>query len=621
MDPIEAAIAAIESLKPGEDFTYTEIAERFGVVRSTLTRRHQRVTQAPGKNRQNLNHQQEKELLQYIQRLTERGLPPTRQMIQNFASIIAKKDVSIRWVDRFVGRHPDSLISRWTTGLDSNRHKADSEAKYRLYFELLHKKIAEYSIEPQHMYNMDEKGFLLGITGRSKRIFDRPLYKSRRVRQSIQDGSREWISLIACICADGSAVDPSLIYQSDAGSLQSSWVDEINVNSHRAFITSSTSGWSNNEIGLQWLKQVFDRCTKEKARRQWRLLVLDGHGSHVTMDFINYCDQNKILLAIFPPHATHTLQPLDVCVFKSLSTAYSNELSAYLYRSQGLLPIAKRDFFTLFWKAWTTSITPQLITKAFECTGIWPPDPTPILSRFHRDQSPEQRSRESSTSVLSASDWRKINRLLNAVVDTGGSSKAKKLSRTVHSISVQKQLLEHENQGLRQALTTKKQRQTKGKTLPLEQPEEWHGGAVFWSPSRIQKARNLLSQQEAEKQQLQLQKAQQQEIRIANKQLKARLQQEKRVERAAAKEARAREKADQAAKQRLRKQAHKAQQQLQNRIKLAKKGSKRALKATHKVTKRQKSTPAPVRVDVAASAPSTPASRSGRIIRTPSRYL
>ena len=34
------------------------------------------------------------------------------------------------------------------------------------------------------------------------------------------------------------------------------------------------------------------------------------------MDLIDYCNDNKILLAIFPPHATHTLQPLNVGMFK-----------------------------------------------------------------------------------------------------------------------------------------------------------------------------------------------------------------------------------------------------------------------------------------------------------------
>jgi hypothetical protein len=81
---------------------------------------------------------------------------------------------------------------------------------------------------------------------------------------------------------------------------------------------------------MAWLEQVFQRATKEKALRDYRLLIIDGHGSHLTMDFINYCDSHRIILAIIPPHSTHTLQPLDVVMFKSLSSAYSKELSNHL---------------------------------------------------------------------------------------------------------------------------------------------------------------------------------------------------------------------------------------------------------------------------------------------------
>ncbi|KAF2647187.1 hypothetical protein K491DRAFT_614982, partial [Lophiostoma macrostomum CBS 122681] len=71
-----------------------------------------------------------------------------------------------------------------------------------------------YNIEPRNIYNIDKKGFFISITIRAKcRIFDRPLYQSKAVRQAIQDGSRKWISIIACVCADGSALALGLIYQ------------------------------------------------------------------------------------------------------------------------------------------------------------------------------------------------------------------------------------------------------------------------------------------------------------------------------------------------------------------------------------------------------------------------
>ena len=130
---------------------------------------------------------------------------------------------------------------------------------------------------------------------------------------------------MACVCADGEALPPGLIYQAASKQVRSSWVEDIEVGKHTAFITTSPSGWTNNDIGLAWLEQVFDRYTKKKARQSYRLLIVDGHGSHLTMEFIDYCDDNKILLAIYPPHSTHTLQPLDVAMFKPLSTAYSRQ--------------------------------------------------------------------------------------------------------------------------------------------------------------------------------------------------------------------------------------------------------------------------------------------------------
>jgi len=38
---------------------------------------------------------------------------------------------------------------------------------------LLHQKTKEYKIKPEDIYNMDEKGFLIGITGRLKRVFNK----------------------------------------------------------------------------------------------------------------------------------------------------------------------------------------------------------------------------------------------------------------------------------------------------------------------------------------------------------------------------------------------------------------------------------------------------------------
>jgi hypothetical protein len=81
-------------------------------------------------------------------------------MIRNFGSQIAKRELGGNWVDRFLHRYPDKLISKWTTGIDNNRHNADLGRKYSLYFDLLREKIDQYHVEARYIYNMDEKGFV-----------------------------------------------------------------------------------------------------------------------------------------------------------------------------------------------------------------------------------------------------------------------------------------------------------------------------------------------------------------------------------------------------------------------------------------------------------------------------
>jgi len=239
----------------------------------------------------------------------------------------------------------------------------------------------EYNIKDRDTYNADKKGFFIGITNRTKRVFTKAVWVSKERMAAIQDGNREWITLIACVGASGEALPPALVYTGKTG-LRSGWVDDVETEKPQVFFANSLSGWSNNELRLAWLEQVFERFTKERAMRRWRLLILDGHGSHVTTEFINFCDAHKILLTVFPPHATHTLQPLDVGLFSPLASNYSCELDRHIHRSQGLAGVTKREFYSIFWAAWSSTMTLDSIKKSFQATGVWPMDAEVILKRF-----------------------------------------------------------------------------------------------------------------------------------------------------------------------------------------------------------------------------------------------
>jgi hypothetical protein len=107
----------------------------------------------------------------------------------------------------------------------------------------------EYEVETENVYNMDEKCFMIGTIGRSKRVFSKQSWDAKSVRQAIQDGSREWITVLGYCCADGSALDPALIFQEISG-IQSSWVREVEAGEHPIFVANSASEWTNDDLGL-----------------------------------------------------------------------------------------------------------------------------------------------------------------------------------------------------------------------------------------------------------------------------------------------------------------------------------------------------------------------------------
>jgi hypothetical protein len=483
----------------GASINYTAIAKQYGVNRITLTRRHrgvQRSREDQYEEQRILNNQQAKELIKYIDKLSDKGLYISHEMLRNFAKELTGKKPGKHWPGRFLKKHQIELTSAYTTAMDANRKRADSAYKYARYFNLLARKLDEYKVELENIYNMDEKGFLIGMLSKSLRIFSKRKYQQGGFKERLQDGNREWITTIACICADGSSLSPALIYQAAGGNIQDTWLQYFDPQHHKTFFAPSTSGWTNDKLGLAWLTGIFDRETKEKARRRWRPLFLDGHGSHLTMKFFDYCDKNKILLVTYPPHSTHSLQPLDVGIFSPLSGAYSKELEEFLHISLGLSHITKRDFFRLFIPAWRRALTSENIISSWKTVGIQPFNPEIILQRFSKEPESGPSTSESSRSILGAEDWKRIEKLLRCVVTDVYNENTKKLRLTMHHLSTENILLKLRCDGLETALQNENKKRQRGKPLQfqLQAPED--GGAVFYSPHKIQQARDLQLEKE-----------------------------------------------------------------------------------------------------------------------------
>jgi DDE superfamily endonuclease len=160
-----------------------------------------------------------------------------------------------------------------------------------------------------------------------------------------QDGSREWVSIIKTISTISESLLSYLIFK--AVYQQSSWYDRLD--NQAAKIATSPKGWTDNHLGLLWLKNHFDVETSKRQRGEYRLLILDSHESHCTLEFIEYCVEKNIILLVLPPYTTYLLQPLDVAIFQPLAKHYSSELSQHSHEKHHWLE--KEDFITYYQNA------------------------------------------------------------------------------------------------------------------------------------------------------------------------------------------------------------------------------------------------------------------------------
>ena len=174
---------------------------------------------------------------------------------------------------------------------------------------------AKYGILDDDLYNFDETGFMMGIIFLGMVVTT----SDGRIRAKLsQPGNREWATVIQGINGVGWAIPPFIILAAQYH--LANWYQECNLPADWC-IAISDNGWTNNEVGLSWIKH-FDQHTASRTKGIYRMLILNGHESHYSTDFELYCQQHNIITLYMPAHSSHLLQPLDVGCFGPLKQAY-----------------------------------------------------------------------------------------------------------------------------------------------------------------------------------------------------------------------------------------------------------------------------------------------------------
>jgi hypothetical protein len=129
----------------------------------------------------------------------------------------------------------------------------------RAWFVLVRNAVAKYGILEEDVYNFDETSFQIGVIATAKVVTGAEL-SGKAV--SIQPGNREWSTAVEAINSIGWG-PPPLIILGGRVHISTWYSEELPRDWH---IAISEKGWTDDQLGLYWLKEVFEKHTACRIR-------------------------------------------------------------------------------------------------------------------------------------------------------------------------------------------------------------------------------------------------------------------------------------------------------------------------------------------------------------------
>lgn len=315
----------------------------------------------------------EQKLASCVKRMAELGFGPTmeefREIVHDYlcaneiTHLFKDKPPGYDWTKSFMDRHRLTLKKHGLMQLARKNVTSDPFVIYGFY-SLLEAEINRLGIagRPECFWNLDESGF---PTDPSKWKTIGP--KGAKTVRVSHGSNRENTTVLAVCCADGSALDPLIVFKGK--NMMSNWIGEDAL--PETYYATSENGWMTTSIFHTWMEKF---CTNVKTRPI--LLLFDGHLTHTSLQTIELAERENISLLKLPAHTTDILQPLDVACFAPLKSYYEKELTARVHATGAREPLRKADFVNLLAKIWRQGLTEKNIKSGFRATGIYPTDST-----------------------------------------------------------------------------------------------------------------------------------------------------------------------------------------------------------------------------------------------------
>ncbi|KAJ8333955.1 hypothetical protein SKAU_G00412740 [Synaphobranchus kaupii] len=222
--------------------------------------------------------------------------------------------------------------------------------------------MVRYGFQPEAIWNMDETSTVTVQT--PSRIIAAKGKKQVGAMTSAERGTL--VNLAMAVNALGNHIPPHFIFP------RKKYFNNFVHDGPRGCIgTANGSGWMQEGDFVKFLHHFKKHSNAFKESPQ--LLLLDSHSSHLSLQGIEFCRENGIVLLSFPPHCSHKLQPLDRSVYGPLKRYINSTMDFWLKMHPGRT-ITIYNLPSIVATALPAAATPANIMSGFRCTGIWPLD-------------------------------------------------------------------------------------------------------------------------------------------------------------------------------------------------------------------------------------------------------
>ena len=376
-DCMEGACNAVKN----EQMGLHEAARTYNVPVETLRRRTTGLVSLncrPGPPPV-LTTEEEARLAQYCVAMADMGFGLTREGVMAMAYAIADKTgrghpfkeghAGRGWYEGFMARQA-TLTLRTPQALSYARAVSSNKETIDDFFAKLGAIFGRLNLiaKPSQIFNADETG--VSIVHRPSKVIAQIGRRNVPSLTSADKGKTH--TILACVSASGQVIPPFVVYPR-----KRPVPDKMRIGAHPDTVFHvSDSGWITRELFFEWFKMFIQKIPPSRPV----LLVLDGHGSHITIDVIEFARSNNVHLLCLPSHTSHILQPLDVGVFKSLKSFFSKGCRQYMAKNPGCV-ITQDVLASVVGIAIAQSHTPLNILGGFKKTGIYPFNPGEVSDR------------------------------------------------------------------------------------------------------------------------------------------------------------------------------------------------------------------------------------------------